>query len=107
MDNNVNNTPAPSNNGKAFSITALVTGILSIVGAFIPVVCYFTLVLGVVGIIFGVKGRKLAPAGQTGMATAGFVCAIIGTAFSAIGVICVIACASAVSTAANSVNYYY
>ena len=46
MENN-----APKNNSKAFSITALVTGILSIVGAFIPVVCYFTLVLGVVGIV--------------------------------------------------------
>ena len=106
MDNNVNNTPAPKNNSKAFSITALVTGILSIVGGFIPVVCYFTLVLGIVGIVFGVKGRKTAPAGQTGMATAGFVCAIIGTAFSVVGVICILACASAVSTAANSVYYY-
>ena len=96
----------PKDNSKAFSVTALVCGILSIVGAFIPVVCYFTLVLGIVGIVFGVKGRKTSPANARGMATAGFVCAIIGTAFSAVGVICVLACASAVSTAANSVYYY-
>ena len=93
---------APKNNAKAFSITALVTGILSIVGAFIPVVCYFTLVLGIVGIVFGVKGRKTAAVGQTGMATAGLVCAIIGTAFSAVGVICVLVCASAINSAVNS-----
>ena len=36
------------------------------------------------------------------MATAGLVCAIIGTAFSAIGVICVLICASAVNSAVNS-----
>ena len=103
----MDNSNAPKNNSKAFSVTALVCGILSIVGAFIPVVCYFTLVLGIVGIIFGVKGRKTAPAGQTGMATAGFVCAIIGTAFSVVGVICVLACASAIGTAANTASLYY
>lgn len=96
----------PKNNAKAFSVTALVCGILSIVGAFIPVVCYFTLVLGIVGIVFGVKGRKTSPANAKGMATAGFVCAIIGTAFSAAGVICILACASAVSTAANTAMFY-
>ena len=100
-----NNTPV-QNNGKAFSVTALVLGILSIVGGFIPVVCYFTLVFGIVGIIFGVKGRKTAPAGQTGMATAGFVCAIIGTSFSALGVICVICAAATISTVANSAVFY-
>lgn len=99
-----NNTP--KNNAKAFSITALVTGILSIVGAFIPIVCYFTLVLGIVGIVFGVKGRKMSVAGQTGMATAGLVCAIVGTSFSAIGVICVLACASAISTYASTASLY-
>ena len=105
MDNNVN-TPATKNNSKAFSITALVTGILSIVGSFIPVVSYFTLVLGIVGIVFGVKGRKTAPAGQTGMATAGFVCAIVGTALNVIGVICVLCAAAAVSSAINSAVLY-
>ena len=100
-----NNTPVQKNS-KAFSVTALVLGILSIVGAFIPVVCYFTLVFGIVGIVFGVKGRKTAPAGQTGMATAGFVCAIIGTAFSAIGVICVICAAATITSIANSAVLY-
>ena len=100
-----NNTPV-KNNFKAFSITALVTGILSIVGGWIPVVNYFTLVLGIVGIVFGVKGRKTAPAGQTGMATAGFVCAIIGTALNVIGILCVICAAAAVSSVASQISVY-
>ena len=75
---------------KNISIAALVCGILGIVGSFIPVVQYFTLVLAILGIVFGVKGRKLAEPGNTGLATAGFVLGIIGTAIGAIGVICAI-----------------
>lgn len=101
------NTNAPKNNAKAFSITALVTGILSIVGGFIPVINYFTLVLGIVGIVFGVKGRKTSPVGQTGMATAGLVCAIIGTVFSCMGIVCVLCAAATVSSAVNSASYFY
>ena len=96
----------PNNNAKGFSITALVCGILSIVGSFIPYVNYFTLPLGIVGIVFGVKGRKSAPAGQTGMATAGFVCAIIGTALNVIGVICALALLCTASSIINSSIYY-
>ena len=48
----------------------------------------------------------MSVAGQTGMATAGLVCAIVGTSFSAIGVICVLACASAISTAASTASLY-
>lgn len=93
---------AVSNDGKGFSIAALVLGILGIVGSFIPVVCYFTLVCAILGIVFGVKGRKMSTAAYgkaSGLATAGLVLGIIGTSFAAIGVICVLsaaACASAV-----------
>ena len=62
-----------NNNAKGYSIAALVCGILGIVGSFIPWVCYFTFVLAILGIVFGVKGRKLAPPEQKGLATAGFV----------------------------------
>ncbi len=75
----------PQKNGMA--IAALVCGILGIVGGFIPVVMYFTLVLSILGIVFGVKARKT---GGGGLATAGLVCGIVGAAFSAVGVICVI-----------------
>lgn len=47
-----------NNNAKSYSIAALVCGILGIVGSFIPVVCYFTFVLAILGIVFGVKGRS-------------------------------------------------
>ena len=58
------------------AIAALVCGILGIVGGFIPVVNYFTLVLAILGIVFGVKARKQsaeAQDGKQGMATAGLV----------------------------------
>ncbi len=55
-----------NNNAKNYSIAALVCGILGIIGSFIPVVCYFTFVLAILGIVFGVKGRKLAQPEQKG-----------------------------------------
>ena len=73
---------------KKFSIAALVCGILGIVGAWIPVVSYFTFILALLGIVFGVKGRKGAEEDGKGLATAGLVLGIIGTVVGAIGVIC-------------------
>ncbi len=86
---------------KGMSIAALVLGILGIVGAWIPVVKYFTLVCAILGIIFGVKARqKAAAAGvPTGLATAGFVLGIIGTACEVIGIICTIAAGAAAACA--------
>ena len=49
-----------NNNSKGISIAALVCGILGIVGSFIPVVQYFTLVLAIVGIVLGAIGMKKA-----------------------------------------------
>lgn len=85
---------------KGPSVAALVLGILGVVGAFIPGVKYVTLVLSILGIIFGVVGQKKAKevGATSGLATAGLVCGIIGTAFSAVGVICALACASSVSS---------
>ena len=88
------NTPAGA--GKGFSIAALVLGILGIVGAFIPLICYFTAVCAILGLIFGVMGRKKtmqASGRPSGLATAGLVLGIIGTSFAALGLICVLACA--------------
>ncbi len=83
-------------NAKNISIAALVCGILGIVGSFIPVVSYFTLVLAILGIVFGVKGRKAEGNDKKGMATAGMVLGIIGVACSVIMVLCV-ACAVGVA----------
>ena len=87
-----------NNNAKGYSIAALVCGILGIVGSFIPWVCYFTFVLAILGIVFGVKGRKLAQPDQKGLATAGFVLGIIGTAIGALGIVCIV-CAAGVAGA--------
>ncbi len=84
---------------NGMSIAALVCGILGIIGGFIPVVTYFTLVLAILGIVFGVKGRR-AGGSSTGLATAGLVCGIVGVAFSAAGVICAICAIGAVGCAA-------
>lgn len=87
--------PAPQTNGMA--IAALVCGVLGIVGSFIPVVMYFTAVLAVLGIIFGVLGMKKAKqmGSGNGLAIAGLVCGIVGTVFAIVGIICVasVACA--------------
>lgn len=88
-------------NGMA--VAALICGILGIIGSFIPVVMYFTAVLAVLGIIFGVKGKKIARENNTGMglATAGLVLGIIGTIFAASGILCALACAGAVGSLAS------
>lgn len=74
-----------SNNGKNLSIAALVCGILGIVGVFIPVVVYFTPVLAILAVIFGVMGRKRL--GKSGLATAGLVLGIIALAVSVLGIL--------------------
>lgn len=100
MDNQNNMQPSqqPQKNSNALAIAALVCGILGIIGSFIPVVCYFTLVLAILGIVFGVQARK---AEKTGLATAGLILGIIGTAFGAVGVICVV-CAAGILGAAGA-----
>lgn len=99
-------TPNPTPEGQEtnkMSIAALVCGILGIVGSFIPVISYFTLVLAILGIVFGAKGMKIAKAtGQgQGLATAGLVLGIIGTAFGVIGVLCIICAAGALAAAGS------
>lgn len=85
-------------NAKGFSIAALVCGILGIIGAWIPVVAYVTFILAILGIVFGAMGRKRALPNEKGLATAGLVLGIIGTAIGAIGIICV-ACVGAAAVA--------
>ncbi|MCH5279348.1 MAG: DUF4190 domain-containing protein [Christensenellaceae bacterium] len=93
-----NLTPKQSN---GMSIAALVCGILGIVGSWIPVVCYFTFVLAILGIVFGVKGMKKAKETGTGkgLAVAGLVCGIVGTAIGALGILCIICAASCAAAA--------
>lgn len=95
--------PAVVDNGKGLSIAALILGILGIIGGWIPVVGYFTTVCAVLGIILGVKGRAKSIAAEgkaSGLATAGLVLGIIGTAFAVLGLLCTVACGAALLAAA-------
>ncbi|MBE6946213.1 MAG: DUF4190 domain-containing protein [Ruminococcaceae bacterium] len=85
---------------KNKSIAALVCGILGLVGGWIPVVCYFTLVLSIVAIVLGAKAQKQAKAlGEpTGMATGGLVTGIIGVVLAVLSIVCV-ACAAGIAAA--------
>lgn len=97
----------PVNDGKGLSIAAIVCGILGIIGGFIPVVSYFTFVLAILGIIFGVIGRKKSTAAYgkaSGLATAGLVLGIIGTAFGVLGLICTCICSAAICAAAEGAS---
>ncbi|PKM63162.1 MAG: hypothetical protein CVU97_01570 [Firmicutes bacterium HGW-Firmicutes-21] len=91
-----------ANSGNGMAVAALVCGILGIIGSFIPFVNYFTLVLAILGIVFGAIGLKRAKfSGKgEGLATAGLVLGIVGTAFGAIGVICVLICTSTIASLA-------
>lgn len=76
-----------------FAIAALVCGILGLVGGFLPVIGRFTFVLAILGIVFGAKARPVCSQDKRGLATAGMILGIIGTAFGVIGLICALVCA--------------
>ena len=104
--NEQNNIPV--NNGKGMSIAALVLGILGIIGGWIPVVCYFTTICAILGLIFGIIGRKKSVTAfgkASGMATAGLVLGIIGTAFAVLGLICSTLCTAALCSAAEMATF--
>lgn len=94
MENKTNN----------MALAALICGILGIIGSWIPVVCYFTFILAILGIVFGIKGKKKAMETNEGkgLATAGLVLGIVGTVFGVAGILCAIACAGAVGSLASS-----
>lgn len=90
--------PEQQSSGKA--VASLVLGILSIlswvIGLFTGFFSIFGFIFGLIGTILGAKARKEC---QTGTATAGFVCSLIGLILSCIGLICAIACVGALGTA--------
>lgn len=73
---------------RNLAIGSLALGILSIITAFI-----FSLIgvaMGIVGIILARKAKPGLPVGDTGMATAGFVCSIIGLCLSSLSLLFVL-----------------
>ncbi len=95
------------NTGKGYSVAALVCGIISCVLAWFYMVNIAALVLGIVGLILAVKGRKLAKAAgaPSGIGTAGLVLAIIGTCLAGIGFLsCTLCVSCAAASAAGAAN---
>lgn len=99
------------NNGKGLSIAALVCGIIATVLAWFYMINIAALVLGIVGIVCAVSGKKKAVAANaaTGLATAGLVLSIIGTCLAGVGflscTLCVACAASSTSSLANLANF--
>lgn len=98
--NNISETPTtPANDGKGMSITALVLGIVGAAGGWCGWFGYIALAAAILGIIFGVKGRKMSVAVHgkpSGLATAGLVLGIIGTVLAGIGVLACTVCAACI-----------
>ena len=91
--------------GKSGSATAsLILGIVSLVCSFLGwkvsgVFAFIGIATAIVGIILGAKARKIS---QTGVATGGFVCSLIGLILNAVGIVCVIvACIGLVAVAGS------
>ena len=75
---------------------ALVLGIISIVMSWIsPLIA---VILGIIGIILGAMAKKKAP---SGVATAGLVLSIIGTALAVALYLACVACLAAADSAVN------
>ena len=78
-------------NTKGLSIASLVLGIISVIFFSFSYLSYVALVCGILAIVFSVKARGATDAdGKTGLATAGLVLGIIGTALSGIIALCVL-----------------
>ncbi|MCI8638653.1 MAG: hypothetical protein HFG41_05785 [Coprococcus sp.] len=75
-------------------VASLVLGIISIViGVFSAgALGWAGGILGIIGIILGALARKSTPAEKRGLATAGFVCSIIGTILCLLMYVACVAC---------------
>lgn len=80
---------APDNGKNGLAVASLVLGILSIICVFFGYGAILGLVFGIIGTILGAKARKES---QTGLATAGFVCSLVGIILCVLGFVCAIAC---------------
>ena len=86
-----------------YAIASLVLGIVSVVFSFILV--WIGLVTCVVAIVLAVKGRKIEA--KKGMATAGLVLGIVGTALSGLFAICALCVIGTASEIINNSSLYY
>lgn len=106
---NKQNNYKPTNGPKGKAIAALVLGIVGIVTFFIPYFNTISLIISILGIIFAVGARNDSELDYDSrkLATAGLVCAIIGTVFSGIGFFYCTLCISCLSCGAAGYYPFY
>lgn len=92
------------NNGKGASVAGLVCGIVATVLAWFYMINIVALILGIVGIVCAVKGKKAAveAGAPTGLGTAGLVLSIIGTALAGIGFVSCTLCVTCAAAGASA-----
>ncbi len=89
--------------GQNDAVVSLVLGILSVVLWFFGYSSFLSIVLGVLGLVYASKSKRLGFNG--GIRTAGFVLSLIGVTGGAIVFIACVACVGVIS--ALGVNIYY
>ncbi|WP_329597227.1 DUF4190 domain-containing protein [Streptomyces pseudovenezuelae] len=97
--------PMPPQNGMG--VAAMVLGILSC--ALFCMYGILSLVLGVLAIVFGIKGRKRAERGEAtnrGQAQAGFIMGIIGTILGVVVIVLLVIGITAAINADDDPDYY-
>lgn len=101
--------PQAPKQSNPMAIGALVCGIIGVVFCWFGWFSFVALVLSVIGIILGAKGMQVAKTTNSGkgLAIAGLVCGIVGTALSLIAVICYICVLSAANDIINYSGYWY
>jgi hypothetical protein len=75
--------PRPAAERKGLAITALVLGIVALLGCWIPFLNVISIVIALVGVVLGIVGAVKASKGTAG----GKVMAIVGTALSALAIV--------------------
>ena len=101
--------PQAPKQSNPMAIGALVCGIIGVIFCWFGWFSFVALVLYVIGIILGAKGMQVAKTTNSGkgLAIAGLVCGIVGTALSLIAVICYICVLSAANDIINYSGYWY
>lgn len=96
--------PEASNAGKPFHITSLVLGILSLILSLFPLgmASIIPLIMGVVGIVMYVVGKKRGT--RSGAGTAGLVTSILGVILAGITFVACVACQGALGCGTRMVG---